>query len=96
MCIHNIGALTVYIESARTNSCLLEMSSSTCCFCLHPLPSNHRKRMKFHGESCLRAKSIIERLSDGKSYVELSDPHCFFMSVPPTGMNYMYAGHVYT
>ena len=48
--------------------------------------------MKFHGESCLRAKSIIERLSDGKSYVELSDPHCFFMSVPPTGMNYMYAG----
>ena len=53
------------------------MSSSTCCFCLHPLPSNHRKRKKFHGESCLRAKSIIERLSDGKSYVELSDPHCF-------------------
>ena len=46
---------------------------SLCCLCHDPVPLDHRRRKRFHGESCSKARSVIKSLSD-KCYAELSDP----------------------
>ena len=46
---------------------------SLCCLCRDPVPLDHRRRKRFHGESCSKARSMIKSLSD-KCYAELSDP----------------------
>lgn len=48
-------------------------SRELCCLCLSSVPSDHRRRKNFHGESCLKARSVIRSLTD-EQYVELNDP----------------------
>ena len=51
------------------------MVMELCCLCRDPVPSDHRRKKKLHGDSCWKAKAVLCNLCvvPVDSYVEMRD-----------------------